>query len=109
MTGQPDPATREAVAAYAEACRARIPAFTARHFGLPGTLRLHREALGLDLLRAPLNVLLVGPALFLRLAGAFCRRLGLGRLGGWLASRNLFVETRLSRRVADLVLDELLG
>jgi hypothetical protein len=109
MTGQPDPATREAVAAYAEACRARIPAFTARHFGLEGTLRLHREALGLDLLRAPLNVLLVGPALFLRLAGALCRRLGLGRLGGWLASRNLFVETRLSRRVADLVLDELLG
>ena len=42
-----------------------------------GTLRLHREALGLDLLRAPLNVLLVGPALFLRLAGALSVATGL--------------------------------
>jgi hypothetical protein len=109
MTAVTDPAERAAVAAYAASCRARIPAFTARHYGLAGTLRLHREALGLDLLRAPLNVLLVGPSLFLRLAGAGLRRLGLGRLGTWLQSRNLFLETRLSRRVADLVLVELLG
>jgi hypothetical protein len=108
MTAQPDPATRAAVAAYAAECRARIPAFTARHYGFAGTLRLHREAFGLDLLRAPLNVLLVGPALFLRVAAALLRRLGLARLGGWLAGRNLFVETRFARRMAGLVLGELL-
>ena len=49
----PDPATRDAVLAYADACRARVPDFTARHFGSGRQLRLHREALGLDLLRAP--------------------------------------------------------
>jgi hypothetical protein len=108
MTMELAQGAREAVASYAAACRARIPAFTARHFGLAGTLRLHREALGLDLLRAPLNVLLVGPALFLRIAAALSRRLGLPRLADWLARRNLFVETRLARRVADLVLGELL-
>ena len=104
----PDPATRDAVLAYADACRARVPAFTARHFGWAGTLRLHREALGWDLLLAPLNVLLVGPALFVRIGAALCRWLGLPRVALWLSRRNLFVETRLSRRVADLVLNELL-
>jgi hypothetical protein len=109
MTIELDQARREEIAAYVAACRARIPAFTARHFGVAGTLRLHREALGLDLIRAPFNVLLVGPALFLKIAAALCRRIGLEGLGGWLARRNLFVETRLSQRVADLVLNELLG
>jgi hypothetical protein len=103
-----DARTRAEVARYAEECRARIPAFAARHFGLAGSLRLHREALGLDLLRAPLNVLLVGPALFVRLAAMLARRVGLHQAGAWLARRDLFLETRLSRRIADLVLDELL-
>ncbi len=63
---------------------------------------------GWDLLRAPLNVLLVGPTLFLRLTGLACRWLGWRRLGTWLARRNLFVETNLARRMADLVLSDLL-
>jgi hypothetical protein len=103
-----DDARATAIGAYARACRDRIPGFAARHFGFSGALRLHREALGLDLVRAPVNVLLVAPALFLRLAGMVLRWLGFGRLGRWLAGRDLFLETRLSRRVADLVLDELL-
>jgi len=35
--------------AYFAGCRARVPAFTRRHFGPLGTLRLHREAIGVDL------------------------------------------------------------
>ena len=58
-----------AIRAFAEDCRRRVPDFAARHFSFAGTLRLHREALGLDLVRAPINVLLVAPSLFLRLAG----------------------------------------
>lgn len=101
-------AEQAAVRAYAAECRARIPTFAARHFGLAGSLRLHREALGLDLLRAPFNVLLVGPALFLKLAAALLRRAGLAGLAGWLGRRELFVETHLARRIAELILDELL-
>ncbi|MFZ1427317.1 MAG: DUF6635 family protein [Geminicoccaceae bacterium] len=97
------------VSAYFAACRARIPAFTARHFRLAGTLRLHRHALGLDLLLAPLNVLLVAPAFALRLGALLCRVFGQRSLGTALARRELFVETRVSQRVADLVLNELLG
>jgi hypothetical protein len=94
--------------AYFAGCRARVPAFTRRHFGLLGTLRLHYEAIGLDLLRSPLNVLLVGPSLFLRLAASALRLLRLERAARWLASRRLVVETRLARRIAGLIATELL-
>ena len=99
---------RAATAAYFTACRARIPAFAARHLGWTGSLRLHRRALGLDLVRAPANVLLVGPALLLRLATLVAGWLGRSRLATWLVRRELFLETRLSRHIAGLVLDELL-
>ena len=94
---------------YFAACRTRIPTFTRRHFGLLGTIRLHREALGLDLLRSPLNVLLVGPSLFLQIGAMLARWVGLEALARWLATRRLFMETRLSRRIAELVAGELLG
>ncbi len=94
---------------YFAACRARIPAFTRRHFSIAGTIRLHQAALGLDLLRSPLNVLLVGPAFFLHLSAMLVRWLGLERLARWLATRRLFMETRLSRRIGEVVAGELLG
>ncbi|MFO1163565.1 MAG: DUF6635 family protein [Reyranellaceae bacterium] len=97
-----------AIRAYAAACRARVPAFAARHFGWRGALRLHRAALGFDLLRAPFNVMMVAPTLLLRILAWAAGRSGLGRVSDWLAKRDLFVETALARRVADLVLGELL-
>jgi len=109
MSTELDPMTRQTVLAYMTACRARVPAFTARHFSLRGTLRLHWEALGLDLLRAPFNVMLVAPTFFVRLVAMGCRWLGWARFGNWLAGLQLAVETRLSRRMAELVLNELLG
>src|SRR5687768_9591397 len=90
------------------ACHARVPAFTRRHFGLLGSLRLHWHALGLDLLRAPFNLLLVGPALCLRLLASLARLVGLKGLSRWLSTRRLFVETGLSRRIAHLISTELL-
>jgi hypothetical protein len=102
-------AAKAEVTSHADACRARIPHFAARHFGWRGTLRLHRRALGFDLLRAPLNVLLVGPALSVRVLAWLCRCLGLLQMAAWLARRDLFVETELSRTIADLILGELLG
>ena len=99
---------REAIRAYAAECRARVPEFTARHFGWRGTLRLHRAALGLDLLRAPFNVMLVAPTLVLRLLAWAARRAHRPQAAAWLGSRTLFVETRLARHIAELVLRELL-
>ena len=54
-----------------EAARARlalVDAFVQRHFTWPGTLRLHRAALGADILRAPVNVLMSPILVLARLA-----------------------------------------
>jgi hypothetical protein len=65
-----------AIERYIAARHERVAEFVDRHFGLIGALRLHRHALGLDLLRAPANVLLMVPYLGMQLGGAALRRLG---------------------------------
>ncbi|SOB93528.1 hypothetical protein SAMN05877831_101193 [Rhodobacter maris] len=85
-----------------------IDAFVRRHFLWPGSLRLHRAALGLDLLRAPLNVLLSPLLVAARLLGWICGALRLARLSRWLKSRRLLLRTAVAARVETLILTELL-
>ena len=61
---------------YIAARHERVAAFVDRHFSLLGSLRLHRQALGFDLVRAPANVVLMLPYLSLQLGGAGLRRRG---------------------------------
>ncbi len=84
-----------AVNLYIETRRARIPAFIQKHFSIKGALRIHRAALGWDLVRAPANIALAVPHLLKLL---FCSLL---RRGGWLgvADRLLRVRTQLETRV----------
>lgn len=88
--------------------RAEVDAFVARHFAWPGTFRLHRAALGLDVLRAPLNVIMSPLLLLTRLMTWVCRRLGLGRAADWLGRRRLILRTDVAARVEAAVLTELL-
>lgn len=89
--------------------RTMIDTFVARHFTWPGTLRLHSAALGWDILRAPLNVLLSPFLILTRLAALICRRVGLRATGDWLARRRILLRTSVGRRVETLILAELLG
>ena len=57
----------------------RADAFVRRHFTWPGTLRLHRAALGFDILRAPINVVLSPILVLARLAAWVCRKLRLAQ------------------------------
>lgn len=80
-----------------------VDRFVARRYGLMGTLRLHRAALGWDLLRAPVNVALAPVFLIVRLFGALLPRLGARRAGAWLAGRHVFLTSDVARRIrADL-------
>ena len=83
-------------------------AFVTRHFTWPGTLRLHRAALGLDILRAPVNVLLSPILVIARLSGWLCRLLGLRRAADWLLSRKLLLRTAVAATVEAAILAELL-
>src|SRR5262250_829874 len=84
---------RDAAYRYVASRRERVDAFVDRHFTLLGSLALHRQAIGWDLLRAPANLFLAGPALTVKLAGWAARRGGCNRLSAWLLGRRLLLET----------------
>jgi len=99
---------RDAVQRYFKSRRGRIDAFVDRHFMLVGSLALHRRAVGWDLLRAPANLFLAGPALAIKLIAWAARRAGVERVAGWLAGRRLLLETDVAREIEWLVATELL-
>ena len=90
---------QEALARYIASRHASVRAFVDANFSLPGALRLHREALGLDLLRAPANVALMVPFLATQLTAAGLQRLGARRAARWLRHRRLFLTTDVAREL----------
>ena len=88
---------------------AAVRAFVRRHFGLRGSLRLHRAALGWDLLRAPLNVSLAPVFLVTRLLAWLCGLLRLNRAAGWLSTRQILLKSRIASHVEDLIARELVA
>jgi len=94
---------------YVDGCRERLGPFIDRHFSLRGSLRLHRHAIGLDLLRAPFNVVVAIPQLAARMLAAGGRRSRLTRPAAErLARLNLFLSTRVGREIGWLIMSELL-
>lgn len=89
-------------------CRRRVPGFVARHLGLRGSLRLHRAALGWDVVRAPLNILLGIANLACDLLGRLFLRLGRPRSAAWLRDRHWVLRTELMRRLDNALREELL-
>jgi Family of unknown function (DUF6635) len=88
-----------AIERYLAARHARVKFFVDANYGLLGSLRLHRRALGLDLLRAPANVALLPPYLAMQLGAAGLRRLRARRAARWLGSLKPFLETDVAREL----------
>lgn len=80
-----------------------VRAFVRRVFGLRGALRLHRSAIGFDLLRSPVNVVLAPVFLLVKLMSLLAGKMGWPKTALWLASRQIFFETQVAARVADEV------
>jgi Family of unknown function (DUF6635) len=93
---------------YFESRRSRVNGFIDRHFSLPGSLALHRKALGWDVLRAPVNVALAVPYIGAKLTAGIAGRLGAKRVSRFLASRRILLETAVGRETEWLILTELL-
>jgi hypothetical protein len=86
----------------------RVAGFVDRHFSLTGSLRLHRRAVGLDLVRAPANVVLMLPYLGMQLGGAALRHLGARHAARRLSSRTPFLDTDVARELTWRLHSELL-
>lgn len=96
------------VPAQAETDAVRIDAFVARHFTWPGTLRLHRAALGLDIARAPANLFLSPVLVLARGLSWALGKVGFRRAADWLRRRRILMRTDVAARVEAAVLRELL-
>lgn len=97
-----------AITRYIARRRARIPEFVDRHFGLRGSLRLHRHAVGWDIVRAPTNVALAVPALGTAALAGVLRKSGVRQPADWLARRRLFLKTDVAREIEWLLHTEFL-
>jgi hypothetical protein len=97
-----------AVDRYIATRHAKVEAFVARTYGIRGALRLHRHAIGRDLLRAPANVALVLPHLVTRLGGAGLASFGATQSGRRLKELKLFLDTDVARELTFRLHDELL-
>src|SRR5687767_680659 len=70
------PELDEAIRRYCDGCRGRIDSFVERRLSWRATLSTHRRALGLDLVRAPLNALLAVPLMTARKAASWMNLMG---------------------------------
>ena len=92
---------------YFAARRDKVTPFVDAHFSLPGTLGLHRVAVGWDIAKAPLNLTLAAPQIGMQLGAMAARKLGAARVAGVLG-RSILLRTAVSREIEWLVQTELL-
>lgn len=102
-------AVEDGIRRYFAARRERVQGFVDCHFSLRGSLAVHRAAIGLDVLRAPANLLLAGPHAGMKAVGFLANKLGHRRLAQRIDGCSLLLRTAVSRRVEWLVVTELLA
>ncbi len=108
LTADRQPLLKQSAEMRQEDLRENVDTFVQRHFTWPGTLNLHGAALGLDILRAPVNVVLSPILVLARLAAWICRKLRMARVSDWLLARRLLLRTAVSAQVEAAILRELL-
>ena len=101
-------AFRDAALKYVATRRTRIDYFTRRHFSFGGALRLHRVALGADLIRAPANLALALPHILKLVCAVLLRRAGFAGAADVALRIPTQLETAVAREVDWLIWTEFL-
>ncbi len=89
----------QAVSRYCAARRGKVQQFAKYNFGFFGSLRLHRRAVGLDVLRAPANLVLTAPFLTTLIFAKGARLLRRKQSADWLESRRFYLRTDVAREL----------
>jgi hypothetical protein len=98
----------DAVTLYVAGARSRIPGFVDQHFTARGSLRVHRTAVGWDLARAPVNLMLAVPQVAMVLAGEAAARTRWPERGEWLRDQRILLTTDVARELDWLIHSDLL-
>ncbi|GGO87181.1 hypothetical protein GCM10011348_39770 [Marinobacterium nitratireducens] len=97
-----------AIGRYMDARQRRVDPFVRRHFSFRGSLRLHAQALGWDLVRIPLNIAWSLPRFVIAVLGLLAGICGLRTVAAKLAQVPPGLITSLDREIGRLVVTELL-
>jgi len=98
----------DSVRTYFRKRRSRVPDFVARTFSLSGALQTHRNALGHDLWRAPLNAALAGPQIGVSAIAGLFDLAGRKQTAERLRSREIFFRTSVTEEIERRLIVDLL-
>lgn len=101
-------AFRAAAQRYIDTRRTRMRYFSRRHFSFRGAIRMHRAALGADLVRAPVNLALALPHLLKMLVCTLFERFGWQRAANRLRHLPTQIQTAVAREIDWLMWTEFL-
>jgi len=90
----------DGVRRYFDDRRGRIDAFVDKNFSVRGSISLHREAVGWDIAKAPLNLAMAAPQVGLLVAAQIARKLGAPRVAEQLGGKRLVVHTAVGKELA---------
>jgi hypothetical protein len=101
-------AVTDAANRYFQSRRERVDEFVDRHFSLAGSLVLHRQALGGDIIKAPLSIVLAVPNFAVKVGASAARAVRARRLAAYLDSRRILLGTAVGHEIEWLIMTELL-
>ncbi len=93
---------------YIASRKAKVPAFVDQYFSFKGAVQLHRNALGRDLVKAPLNLFWVLPLTISKIASHLSEKIGLKRIAIILKRLPPGWETDVQKKINWLIYTELL-
>ncbi len=93
---------------YFAGCRAQVEPFVRRHFRYPGVWQVNKQALGWDLLRAPINLFWAPFYLLLLLLGFLLGKLGWTWVRRWLYRTPSGMITQVQRYLTEAAFREVL-
>lgn len=101
-------AVAEGTKRYIKKCKLRVEPFIANHYSFSGALKIHSHALGLDIIRVPINIIWSVFNIILSIIGLVTNIIGLKQLSEKIKKIPPGIETDMDREIKYLVITELL-
>jgi hypothetical protein len=96
----------DSIRRYIASRRAKVDEFTQKHFSRRGAWALNRRGIGGDIVKAPLNTLMVAPTLALEGAAYVARKANRPEIARKLTSKELFLKTDVANELEWLLYTE---
>jgi len=96
----------DSIRRYIASRRAKVDAFAEKHFSRAGAWSLNKRGMGGDIVKAPLNTILVAPTLALEGAAYVARKANRPDISRKLTSKDLFLKTDVSKELEWLLYTE---